>query len=78
MSEWQPIETAPKDGTPLILFARCVHATASAPVIGWWLPDRGWIEAAYSPNKPQGIVPSYWMHRPAFPKAPAQRQDQPR
>jgi hypothetical protein len=70
---WQPIETAPKDGTPLILFARAKHATASAPVIGWWLPDMGWIESAYTPNHPVGIVPSHWMPRPEFPAALSQK-----
>jgi hypothetical protein len=70
---WQPIETAPKDGTPLILFARAKHATASAPVIGWWLPDMGWIESAYAPNHPVGIVPSHWMPRPKFPAALSQK-----
>jgi len=64
---WQPIETAPKDGTPLILFARAKHATAGAPVVGWWIPDLGWIESAFSPNHPVGIVPSHWMPRPEFP-----------
>jgi hypothetical protein len=57
------------DGTVLILFARAKHATASAPVFGWWLPDLGWIESAYSPNHPVGIVPSHWMTRPEFPAA---------
>lgn len=70
---WQPIDTAPKDGTPLILFARAKHATASAPVIGWWLPDMGWIESAYAPNHPVGIVPSHWMPRPEFPAALSQK-----
>lgn len=64
--DWKPIETAPKDGTPLLLFARCKTATASAPVIGWFV-DGEWIEACYTPNKPVGLVPSHWMRRPDFP-----------
>lgn len=67
--EWRPIETAPKDGTPLILFARAKNATASAPVFGWYLSEMGWIESCFSPNRPVGIVPSHWMPRPEFPKA---------
>jgi len=60
---WQPIETAPKDGTPVILFARCKTATASAPVIGWCINGE-WIEECFAPNRPVGIVPSHWMPRP--------------
>lgn len=64
---WQSMETAPMDGTPLILFARCKLATAPAPVIGWYHPELGWIECCFVPNRPVGLVPSAWMPRPAFP-----------
>ena len=68
--KWQPIESAPKDGTPLILFARSKKATASVPVIGWFNPEQDdWIELAFAPNMPVGIVPSHWMPRPDFPNA---------
>jgi len=66
-SAWQPIETAPKDGTPLLLFARCKRATASIILIGWHLADLGWIECAFAPNMPIGIVPTLWMPLPTFP-----------
>lgn len=66
MIDWQPIETAPKDGTPLILFARAETATAPIPVIGWFI-DGKWIECCFYPNRPVGIVPSHWMPRPEFP-----------
>ena len=65
--DWLPIESAPKDGTVLLLFARCKTATASAPVLGWFHPGHGWVESAFVPNRAIGIVPSHWMHRPAFP-----------
>lgn len=64
---WQDIATAPMDGTPLLLFARSKNATASAPVIGWYDRDLGWIECAFHPNNPVGIVPSLWQPRPMFP-----------
>ncbi len=66
--DWQEIGTAPKDGTPVLLFARCKTATASAVNIGWYIEGMGWIEAAFFPNEPQGLVPSHWMPRPDFPE----------
>ena len=66
--EWNPIETAPKDGTVLLLFARCKTATAPAVNIGWYIDGMGWIEAAFHPNEPQGLVPTHWMPRPEPPQ----------
>lgn len=60
---WQPIESAPKDGTVLTLFARASNATASAVVFGWYSPELGWIELCFAPNRPVGIVPSHWKPR---------------
>lgn len=68
MSEWQDISTAPKDGTPVILFARCRTATAATVVIGWHLPDMGWIEECFAPNHPVGIVPTHWQPLPTPPE----------
>jgi hypothetical protein len=62
---WQPIETAPKDGTPLMLFARSIHATASIPMFGWFLDGYGWIAQSF--HRIDRIVPSHWMPRPEFP-----------
>jgi hypothetical protein len=68
--EWQPIESAPKDGTPCILFARAKNATAPAIIIGWYI-DGEWIEGCYAPNHPVGLVPTHWMPNPPFPEPPA-------
>lgn len=69
MSEWQPIETAPKDDV-LLLFARHKHATASVVVVGFWNPVMmKWTDCVFSPNEPSEIVPSHWMRRPAFPSS---------
>ncbi len=67
---WKPIETAPRDGTPILLFARGLHAQASIRLVGWWAYGHGWIEAAFAPNHPTGVVPSHWMPLPAAPAAP--------
>jgi hypothetical protein len=65
---WQPIETAPMDGTPLLLFARCkTTTTLKTPVIGWYMEGQGWVELCFAPNYPVGIVPSHWQPRPEFP-----------
>ena len=65
---WQPIETAPKDGTPLVMFARYIHATASIVVIASWIESYGtWVNQSFSGNPIQEVVPSHWMPRPEFP-----------
>lgn len=65
------MDKAPKDGMPLMLFARSKNATASVRLIGWYLQDLGWIEAAFSPNHPVGIIPQAWQHLPDFPNRAA-------
>jgi hypothetical protein len=66
-AKWQPIESAPKDGSVVLLFARAEQATASCVIVGWWLDEHGWIALTFGAAKMQKIVPSHWMHRPAFP-----------
>lgn len=66
--EWKPIETAPMDGTPLLLFARCLGYTAPTRIIGWYLPEYGWIEASFT--EPVGLEPFNWMPLPTPPSPP--------
>jgi hypothetical protein len=63
MSEWQPIETAPKDGTWLLLFGN-PHGWHMRYAIGNWFEGHGpWcgLEAEYL-----GDI-THWMPLPTAP-----------
>ena len=76
---WLSIESAPKDGTPVLLFARLVGvniATNSpyAPTIhvGAYRTDlRIWTGSAYRNQLEIELEPTHWMPRPAFPDCAA-------
>ena len=69
MSEWQPIETAPK-GPPLLGFVDgCVRfvswgKTSHVPMYGWCLVDQGIEDCDL-------CEPTHWMPLPPPPKVPA-------
>ena len=63
MSEWQPIETAPKDGTP-ILTAYYDDGKNYRVAPSWWNKH---LPCWYGYGR---IQPSYWMPLPAPPKEP--------
>lgn len=78
MSEWIPIESAPKDGTRIIL-AR-IGATEAAPEFGieyapphvWWCCSGAWSSKYRNWNdgvEPCGLAsPSHWMPLPEPPQ----------
>ncbi len=57
MSEWQPIETAPRDGTYILVFVDVWHDVASWEA-GLWLNTYG----------DHSMNPTHWMPLPAPPK----------
>lgn len=68
---WQPIETAPKDGTPILL-----HCGLPVPYIGLWLDgakitEHGWYCFESRPHRTINGV-KHWMPIPKFPNVDAQ------
>lgn len=73
MDQWQPIETAPKDGTEILTVgtdSAKVIATkwlSPGPMLGNYRMPNGWYWAGW--RGPVGpITPTYWQHLPAPPK----------
>lgn len=76
-ADWQPIETAPKDGTEILLASWCLHDAPGGPfadytVAAWDVEDcggdGGW--ATESGLEPIDFEPTDWMPVPAPPKRP--------
>jgi len=66
-SQWQPIETAPRDedSAPILLWSE-----GQLPVVGWWVEgDKKWRKASYMNGMYQGNLvgrsaipqPTHWM-----------------
>lgn len=61
MSEWQPIETAPKDGTAVLTYSG--EPDAHEMNVSFWGRQNGrWISA-----NPHMSTPTHWMHLPSPP-----------
>lgn len=63
--EWQPIETAPRDGTPVLLWLRAPWCEAR--IARWHAPWSAWIDPKSTPIMPDdeafGIgrdLPTHW------------------
>lgn len=64
MSEWQPIETAPKDGSDLLLFNGQIFIGSWSETGAWFDDRRLWSDTMYGYADPQ---PTYWMPLPQPP-----------
>ena len=83
MSEWQDIKDAPKDGTPLLLYAnvRGWESYEKARCVGWF-DGRNWsaygpafgepgpqkIRSALCPQRITECQPTHWMPLPSPPE----------
>lgn len=70
MSEWQPIETAPKDGTPIIVGVAGLDRSSGEA--HWWQGEDGrggwqtW-DGANHRRTVYATTPTHWMPMPAPP-----------
>ena len=66
---WQPIETAPKDGTQILAF--CPDEEPTCVVVEWLSDDHwsGWVftDEVLSDISPEGPNPTNWMPLPSPP-----------
>jgi hypothetical protein len=72
VSEWQPIETAPRDGTRVLGFdTTAFNKDQEVAVVNWWpngdggywslsVPGAGYLDS-------DEFAPTYWMPLPAPP-----------
>lgn len=68
MSEWQPIATAPKDGTRMLV--ACTNGAVYA--VRWGpLPDDGWVVVGGSDLSVGRVrrIPTHWMPLPQPPSS---------
>jgi len=65
--EWKPIETAPKDGTDLVLY--CGPPDDPLLGIGYWETERETEDGWYLWHKPMQrcLWPTHWAPIPPFP-----------
>jgi hypothetical protein len=67
MSEWQPIETAPKDETAVLAYQRLTSQLwVIAPM--YWCGSTWLLVQFHSDNYEHGMQPTHWMEIPEPPK----------
>lgn len=70
MSEWQPIEMAPKDGTKIVLHFPGPWRDPSeiGASVGQWTGSYWWCTAIWASSEMRG-APTHWMPLPEPPEA---------
>jgi hypothetical protein len=72
MTSWKPIQDAPKDGRPVLLWARLASTPAerddfSFLVVGFWhIAIERWNVAPELLGE-KGLIPTYWTELPPAP-----------
>lgn len=61
VQQWQPIETAPKDGTPVLGFMPSYYQGLGGQSVVVWMEDAWYDMRAFA------TTPSHWMPLPAAP-----------
>jgi hypothetical protein len=72
MNNWQLIEGAPRDGTPMLLWARLKSHPASAddfhPIVGFWhRAIQRWKVSPEQLNRDEDLIASFWTPLPEPP-----------
>ena len=72
MTNWKPIEEAPKDGTPVLLWARLKCHPPSGDdyhlIVGFWHPAiQRWKVSPEHLNRAEDLTASHWMPLPKPP-----------
>jgi hypothetical protein len=69
--KWKPIGNAPKDGTPVLLWARLKISLPSNdfyPIVGFWHRSiERWKVLPEHLNREEELIASYWIALPAPP-----------
>ena len=69
-ANWKTMESAPKDGTTVLLYARCktYPDDKPAPVVGFWNKSvMQWKVASEYLSQADELIPSHWMEIPRIP-----------
>jgi hypothetical protein len=68
---WKTIESAPKNGRAVLLYARCKTNPdhTFAPIVGFWNKQLTlWKVAPECLNRGEELIPSHWMEIPELPE----------
>jgi hypothetical protein len=72
MTTWKPIEDAPRNERPVLLWARLKNSPPTGqdfhPIVGFWHRFvQQWKVSPEHLNEGEELIPSYWMELPNSP-----------